>query len=38
MSLNPILKNMGFSEKDKVVIVHVDDVGINHYSIEAFEE
>lgn len=38
MSLNPILKNMGFSEKDKVVIVHVDDVGITHSSIEAFEE
>lgn len=38
MSLNPILKNMGFSEKDKVVIIHVDDVGINYSSIEAFEE
>lgn len=38
MSINPILKEMGFSKDDKVLVIHADDVGINHSSIDAFEE
>lgn len=36
--MNPILKEMGFSKKDKVMVIHADDVGINHSSIDAYEE
>ncbi|MFC4025204.1 ChbG/HpnK family deacetylase [Oceanobacillus longus] len=38
MTINPILKKMGFSEKDKVAIIHQDDVGITQSSIDAFLE
>lgn len=38
MTFNPILKELGFSSKDKVIIIHADDVGINHSSIDAYEE
>lgn len=38
MTFNPILKELGFSKKDKVMIIHADDVGLNHSSIDAYEE
>jgi len=38
VALNPILKELGFTKEDKVVIIHADDVGINHSSVEAFKE
>lgn len=38
MSLNPILKELGFSKNDKTVIIHADDVGLNHSAIEAYAE
>jgi len=38
MTMNPILKKMGFSKQDKVLIVHADDVGITQSSINAFFE
>jgi len=38
MQMNPTLKKMGFSEKDKVAIIHADDVGLNLSSIDAFLE
>lgn len=38
MPLNPILKDLGFSKKDKTVIIHADDVGLNYSSIEAYAE
>lgn len=38
MSLNPILKELGYSKDDKTIIIHADDVGLNHSSIEAYAE
>ncbi|MEK3889346.1 polysaccharide deacetylase family protein [Bacillus sp. FSL K6-3431] len=38
MTMNPILRKMGFSENDKVLIVHADDVGITQSSVDAFLE
>ncbi|AOV09268.1 polysaccharide deacetylase family protein [Sporosarcina ureilytica] len=36
--MNPILKKMGYSKEDKVVVVHADDVGITQSSIDAYLE
>ncbi len=36
--MNPILRKLGFTEEDRVVVIHADDVGINYASIEAYEE
>lgn len=36
--VNPLLEKMGFNAEDRVVVIHADDVGINHASIEAYEE
>lgn len=38
MLLNPLLKKLGFSEKDRLVIIHVDDVGMCHASLRAFAD
>lgn len=38
MSENPLLKKLGLGPKDRAVIVHVDDVGMCHSSVEAFAE
>ncbi len=38
MYLNPILKKMGFSKKDKALIVHANDIGVTQSSIDAFLE
>jgi hypothetical protein len=38
MTLNPILRNLGFSPSDRVVIVHADDVGMCQASVPAFFE
>ncbi len=35
---NPLLKKMGFSEKDKVLIAHVDDLGMCQSNVEAFSD
>jgi len=35
---NPLLKKMGFSEKDRVLIVHVDDLGMCQSNVEAFAD
>lgn len=35
---NPILRKLGFSDHERVAIIHVDDVGMCHASIEAFKE
>lgn len=37
-TMNQILKELGYSKKDKVVLVHADDVGLNLSTIEAFAE
>ncbi|MFN4294102.1 MAG: polysaccharide deacetylase family protein [Thermoflexales bacterium] len=38
MNPNPALKKLGFSERDRVVIIHADDIGMSHASCAAFSE
>lgn len=38
MNPNPILKRLGFSANDRLVIIHTDDVGMCQASIQAFSE
>lgn len=37
MNPNPSLKNLGFSNDDRLVIIHTDDIGICHASVQAFK-
>jgi predicted glycoside hydrolase/deacetylase ChbG (UPF0249 family) len=36
MNPNPLLKKLGYSNTDKLVIIHVDDVGMCHASLQGF--
>lgn len=38
MTYNPALKQLGFSEHDRVVIIHADDVAVSQASIDAYLE
>lgn len=38
MEPNPVLKKLGFSPTDRLVIIHVDDVGMCQASVAAFAE
>lgn len=38
MQPNPLLRRLGFTEQDRVAIIHADDVGMCQASIQAFEE
>jgi predicted glycoside hydrolase/deacetylase ChbG (UPF0249 family) len=38
MDPNPLLRRLGFSDDDRVAIIHADDVGMCHASIQAFSE
>ncbi len=38
MTPNPLLKKLGFSETDRVVIIHTDDIGMCHASLQAFKD
>ena len=38
MTPNPLLKKLGFSDTDKVVIIHTDDIGMCHASVQAFKD
>ncbi len=38
MHPNPALKKLGFSNHDRIVIIHTDDIGMCHASIQAFNE
>ncbi|MDW8227363.1 MAG: ChbG/HpnK family deacetylase [Anaerolineales bacterium] len=38
MNPNPLLKKLGFSDTDRLVIIHVDDVGMCHASVQAFAD
>lgn len=38
MNPNPALKKLGFSEHDRVVIIHADDIGLSHASCAAFSD
>ena len=38
MKTNPFLKKLDFSENDRVVIIHTDDIGMCHASVQAFKD
>jgi len=38
MQPNPVLQKLGFSNDDRVVIIHTDDIGMCQASVEAFAE
>lgn len=38
MTPNPVLKKLGFSDTDRLVIIHMDDVGMCHASLTAYQE
>ncbi len=38
MNPNPALQKLGFSERDRVVIIHADDIGLSHASCAAFSD
>jgi predicted glycoside hydrolase/deacetylase ChbG (UPF0249 family) len=38
MKPNPILKRLGYSNDDRLVIIHTDDIGMCHASIQAYSE
>ena len=38
MKPNPFLKKLGFSDNDRAVIIHTDDIGMCHASVEAFKD
>jgi predicted glycoside hydrolase/deacetylase ChbG (UPF0249 family) len=38
MQPNPALKKLGFSDKDRLVIIHTDDIGMCHASVEAYAD
>ena len=38
MRSNPLLKKPGYSETDRLVIVHTDDIGMCHAPVPAFRE
>lgn len=38
MTPNPFLKKLGFSDSDRAVIIHADDIGMCHASVQAFKD
>ena len=38
MRPNPFLKKVGFSDSDRAVIIHTDDIGMCHASVQAFKD
>ena len=38
MNPNPVLRKLGFSDRDRVVIIHADDIGVSHASCVAFSD
>ena len=38
MQPNPVLKRLGFSDDDRVIIIHTDDIGMCQASVDAFAE
>jgi len=38
MTPNPYLKKLGFSDTDRAVIIHTDDIGMCHASVQAFKD
>ena len=38
MQPNPVLKKLGFSDSDRLVILHTDDIGMCQASVTAFAD
>jgi hypothetical protein len=38
MTPNPLLKKLGYSDTERLVIIHVDDVGMCHASVQAYKD
>lgn len=38
MSINPLLNKLGYSNNDRILIIHADDIGMCHASIAAYYE
>ena len=38
MTPNPFLKKLGYSDTDRLVILHTDDIGMCHASVKAFQD
>src|SRR5689334_8732471 len=38
MKPNPYLQKLGYSETDRLVIIHTDDIGMCHASVQAFQD
>ena len=38
MTTNPLLKKLGYSETDRLAIIHTDDIGMCHASVQAFKD
>ena len=38
MNPNPLLKKLGYSDTDRLVIIHTDDIGMCHASIQAYQD
>jgi predicted glycoside hydrolase/deacetylase ChbG (UPF0249 family) len=38
MKTNPVLNKLGFSNSDRLVIIHTDDIGMCHASIQAYTD
>lgn len=38
MRPNPFLKKLGYSDTDRLVIIHTDDIGMCHASVQAFKD
>jgi predicted glycoside hydrolase/deacetylase ChbG (UPF0249 family) len=38
MTPNPFLQKLGFSSNDRAVIIHTDDIGMCHASVQAFKD
>jgi len=35
---NPLLHKLGYSDNDRLVIIHIDDIGMCHASVQAFKD
>ena len=38
MTPNPFLTKLGYSNNDRLVIIHTDDIGMCHASVQAFQD
>jgi predicted glycoside hydrolase/deacetylase ChbG (UPF0249 family) len=38
MNPNPLLKKLGYADTDRIVIIHTDDIGMCHASVQAFKD